>query len=150
VKKENCRVDIGYRRDNIKPDPHPSTAAFNHICEFMSHMCSLTILFPTDEVCVVTDASVLGIGGVLQVKRNGAWKTAAYYSRQTSACERKYSATELEALAVMATVKHFSYYLYNRPFCVYTDHKALCSLLKTEMNNSRLRRFGSLLNFSPG
>ena len=32
---------------------------------------------------IVTDASGLGIGAVLQVKRDGQWEAAAFYSRQT-------------------------------------------------------------------
>jgi len=45
------------------------------------------------------DASGLGIGGVLQVERDGRWEAAAFYSRQLRGAEQRYSATELEALA---------------------------------------------------
>ena len=32
---------------------------------------------------IITDASGSGIGGVLQVKREGEWEAAAFFSRQT-------------------------------------------------------------------
>ena len=60
----------------------------------------------------MTDASGHGIGAVLQVKRSDGWAPAAFYSRQTRGAERRYSASELEALVVVESIKHFSSYLY--------------------------------------
>ena len=56
--------------------------------------------------------------------------------------ERHCSATELEALALVEAVKHFGYYLYDRQFIAFTDHKPLCSLLVSHRLNRRLRRMG--------
>jgi len=81
----------------------------------------------------VTDAAGLGIGGVLQVWRDDIWEVAVFYSRQLKGAEQRYSATKLEALAVAATIEHFNYYLYEKQFVVYTDHKPLLS--------PRLKRF---------
>ena len=86
---------------------------------------------------IVTDASGLGIGGVLQMWRDDQW---AFYSRQTRGAEQRYSATELEALALVDTVKHFSYYLYGNHFRVFTDHKPLCQLLTSDRLNPRLHQ----------
>ena len=74
---------------------------------------------------IVSDASGRGIGGILQVRREGEWWPAAYYSRQLRGVEHRYSATELEALALTETIRHFSYHLYGRQFQAYTDHKPL-------------------------
>ena len=41
--------------------------AFSSICAYISECCSLCIPLPEDVFSVVTDASALGIGGVLQV-----------------------------------------------------------------------------------
>ena len=115
-------------------------AAFNNIREFMCHLCSLTIPLPSDRFSIITDASGLGIGGMLQILREAEWKTAAYYSRQTKGAETRYSATELEALVVVETVQHFAYYLYGKSFTVFTDHRALCSLTTSIRLNDRLKR----------
>ena len=40
----------------------------------------------------------------------------------------------------MATVEHFNYYLYDRVFQIYTDHKPLVQLMTSDKLNPRLRR----------
>ena len=115
-------------------------SAFYDICNAISTKCSLCIPLPSDSFSLVTDASGLGIGGVLQVRRQGEWEAAAFFSRQLHGAEQRYSATELEALALVATVDHFSYYLYGKPFVIFTDHRPLEQLLTSEKLNPRLRR----------
>lgn len=44
----------------------------------------------------------------------------AYGGRKLNPAERNYSATEREALAVVAAIKHFQLYLYGRSFIVHT------------------------------
>ena len=114
--------------------------AIQEICELMCHNTTLIIPLPSDTFSVVTDASGLGIGGVLQVLRDGEWVAAAYYSRQTRGPETRYSATELEALALVETILHFSYYLYGHDFTAFTDHHALLSLKHSERLNGRIKR----------
>ena len=115
--------------------------AFHAICELVCIACVLEISLPQDEYSLVTDASGYGLGAVLQVKRKDGWAPAAFYSRQTHGPERRYTASELEALAVVESVKHFSPYLYGQNFVVFTDHKPLCSLLNSDHLNGRLKRF---------
>ena len=38
-------------------------------------------------------------------------------------------------------MEHFAHYLYGRSFTIYTDHKALCSLLSSKTFNRWLQRF---------
>lgn len=45
--------------------------AFVTICKCISDECELTVPLPEDCVSLVTDAAGGGIGGVLQVKRDG-------------------------------------------------------------------------------
>ena len=118
--------------------------AFKIICELISNSCAHTIPLPEDRFSLVTDASARGIGGVLQVWRDAEWQAAAYFSRQTRGAEKNYSATELEALAGLASVDNFSYYLYGKDFEVITDHKALCSLISSDRLNCRLKRMAKL------
>ena len=88
---------------------------------------------------MVIDTSGLGVGGVLQVWHDGNWEAVAFYSRQLRGAEERYSATELEALALVCTVEHFAYYLYSREFVAFTDQKPLMQLLTLDRLNPRLR-----------
>ena len=81
---------------------------------------------------------------MLQVRRGDKWEAAAFFSWQTRGAEQRYSATELEALALVETIKHFGYYLYGKQF-LYTDHKPLCQLMTSDRLNGRLWRLGMKL-----
>jgi len=70
---------------------------------------------------------------------------AAFFSRQTRGPKRRYSVSELEALAVVEAIKHFSPYLYGREFVVYTDHRPLGHLLTSDHLNGRLKRLSMTL-----
>ena len=64
-------------------------------------------------IVLQTDASGKGISGVLSVCRNSTEQPVAFFSRQLKNREWNYSATELECLAVKASVQHFEIYLYS-------------------------------------
>ena len=106
----------------------------------MYECCSLCIPLPEDVFSVVTDASGLGVGGVLQVWRDNRWEAAAFFSRQLQGAEQRYSTTELEALALVCTLQHFAYNLYGRKFIAYTDQKPFEQLMTSDCLNLRLRR----------
>ena len=74
-------------------------------------MSVLNVPSPDDSFALCVDASVLSIGGVLCTLRNAEEVPVAFYSRQTKNAERSYSAKELEALALLCTIEHFSHYL---------------------------------------
>ncbi len=101
--------------------------------------CVLHVPLPNDVFNVHTDASCRGIGGVLKVCRKGEELPVAFFSQQLRGAERRYSATELEALAVVRTVDHFLPYLYGRHFELITDHQALTSLMSSKTLNRRLQ-----------
>ena len=115
--------------------------AFRAICELVCNACVLEIPLPQNEYSLVMDASGFGLGAVLQVKRKDGWAPAVFNSRQTRGPERRYSASKLEALAVVKSVKHFSPYLFGQKFVVFTNHKPLCSLLTSDHLNGMLKRF---------
>ncbi len=81
-----------------------------------------------------SDASTTGIGGALCVCRNDIWMPCSSFSRKLIPRERKFSATELEALALLETVEHFSLYLF-------TDHQALSGILDGIPSSSKLTRW---------
>ena len=110
---------------------------FNSICDSISNTCSLCI---PDTFSIVTDASGLGVKRVLQVWREDCREAAPFHLRQLQGAEQRYSATELEALALVSTITHFAYYLYGRQFKASTDHKPLVQLTTSDRLNPRLRR----------
>ena len=120
-------------------------AAFANICGMISTSTELVIPVRDDIVSLVTDASGKGLGAVLQVQKGDMWKAAAFYSRQTRGPERCYSVSELEALAAVEAIRHFSPYLYGREFVFFTDHQPLYSLMTSDNFNGRLKRFSMKL-----
>ena len=135
----------GKSAPNVVDWTEDRSQAFHAICKSVCNSCALVIPLPQDDFSLVTDASGFELGAVLQVKREDGWAPAAFYSRQTRGPERRYSATELEALAAVEAVKHFSPYLYGRKFVIFTDHKPLCYLLSSDQLNGRLKRFSTKL-----
>lgn len=91
------------------------------------------------------DASLDGIGMTLGQTQNGKVVAIAYAGRDLTPAERNYSATEREALAVVAGIKKFQSYLYGRHFNVYTDHNALKWLMSVKDPTGRLARWSLLL-----
>ncbi len=128
---------------------HPSTIVwspcmnndFSSILDLISSHSSLTIPNSDDTFSISSDASSKGVGGVLYVCRSGQDLPVAFYSRQTKPREEKFSASELECLALVETVDHFKSYLIGRRFKAFTDHRALKGLLSSTSLNSRLWRW---------
>ena len=131
----------------------PERVAWNEALEeefiyLKSCICSapcLTLPVVGDVFVLQTDASGIGVGAVLAVVRDGLEYPVAYYSRKLLPRERKYSASELEGLAVISSVKHFDAYLMTHPFTLQTDHRALLFLNDSKQNNGRLARWALLL-----
>lgn len=96
---------------------------------------------------VHTDASNVGIGGMLTQTLEGEEHPIAYYSRSLNRQERNYSATEREALAVVNVVEHFKPYLEgSKPFKIITDHASLKWFLNLKNPTGRLERWGCRLS----
>ena len=112
--------------------------AFVKLRESLCNFCILTVPFSTDVFELHPDASRLGIGSVLNVVRDTEVLPVAVYSRQLRGSEMR-STTELEALAVCESVKHFAHFLYGATFTVLTDHKPLTALVTSKALNRRLR-----------
>ncbi|CAF2807008.1 unnamed protein product [Rotaria sp. Silwood2] len=71
------------------------------------------------------DACEYGIGCVLTQEYDNKKYVIAYASRTLSSAERKYSAVEREALAIVWATKHFRQYLQGGPVIIRSDCKAL-------------------------
>jgi len=93
-----------------------------------------------------TDASYEGIGAIL-CKRDeqGREHPVAYASRVLHGCEKNYSVSELETLAVVEFVKYFRPYLYEHAVTVETDHTAVKAVLQKPNPSPRIARWGLAL-----
>jgi len=101
----------------------------------------LTIPQRSDNFVLETDASRRGVGAVLCVERDGERLPVAFFSRQLRGAQTRYSAQELEALAIHEAIKFFSFYLLKRRFKVVTDHKSLESFTKIFHRNRRVQKW---------
>ena len=90
---------------------------------------------------IYTDASNIGIGGVLTQTVDNKEYVIAYCSRTLNRAEQNYSTTERECLAVVYSIKEFRPYIYGTPFTVTTDHQALMWLAKLDNTSPRLARW---------
>ncbi|CAF4422050.1 unnamed protein product, partial [Didymodactylos carnosus] len=89
-----------------------------------------------------TDASNVGIGGVLQqVTPDGHLQPVQYLSRSLPRREQKYSTVEKECLAMVWCITKLRPYLYGQEFTLITDHHPLCWLNKQSSKNGRLDRW---------
>ena len=117
----------------------------SYLKDALCRVPSLTLAVPTDVFLLQTDTSGVGLGAVLSVVRDGEELPVAFFSQKLLPRERKYSASELEALAVVVAVSHFQPYLITKPFTIETDHKALVFINSANHQNSRLARWAMLL-----
>ncbi|CAF1211156.1 unnamed protein product [Didymodactylos carnosus] len=90
---------------------------------------------------IQTDASNIGIGGVLMQVHPDGNRTIAYMSKTLKPSERKWTTTERECLAIVEAIKLWDPYIAGTEFQVYTDHHSLCWLTKQSQNNPRLDRW---------
>ena len=79
------------------------------------------------ELRVNTDASSRAIAGAVHQVVRGKLEPLGFFSRRTTSAESRYSAYDLELLAVYSTIVKFRLVLEGRRFCIYTDQKTLMS-----------------------
>ena len=117
---------------SVQRSQHPQLSNGLMICVvnfliYVMLMFDCILMLPKhDDVFVVqTDASGKEISGILSVCRKGIELPMAYYSKKLTPAETRYAATELEGLAVVRSIQHFSHYMIGRSFTVETDHHSL-------------------------
>ena len=90
---------------------------------------------------VMTDASNVGIGGVLLQLVADLWMPICYVSRKLLERETRYSTIEREALGIVYTIEKLAKYLWGKQFVLFVDHKPLTYLSTSKYANSRLMRW---------
>jgi hypothetical protein len=78
----------------------------------------LRLFDPTLETRLYTDASRVGLAGILVQVKDGKEFVVSYFSRHTMTAEQKHHSFELETLASVASVKRFRQYLLGMPFMI--------------------------------
>ena len=96
---------------------------------------------PSKPFILDTDASSMGIGGVLSQIHDGVERVVAYFSRTLTAPEKNYCVTRKELLAVVETIRHFHIYLYGSKFTIRSDHSALQWLARLKDPEGQLARW---------
>lgn len=105
--------------------------AFTLLRENLMRRPTLALYNPKFETELHTDASALGIGGILMQWQDSprSLKPVAYFSRQTTPEEHHLHSYELETLAIVCSLKKFRVYLLGLHFKVVTDCHALRTTL---------------------
>lgn len=109
--------------------------AFNTLKEKLVERPVLALFDMNLETELHTDASKIGIAGILMQRGNDSqFRPVAYYSRKTTEDEQKLHSFELETLAVIASLKRFRVYLLGLKFKIITD----CNALRTTLTKRDL------------
>ncbi|CAF5140814.1 unnamed protein product, partial [Rotaria sp. Silwood1] len=87
---------------------------------------------------LTTDASNIGIGGILRQDTPNGTKINYFKSRLLDDTERKYDTIEQEALAIFWCISELRSYIGDSDFIIETDHKPLENFHKKQINNKRV------------
>lgn len=116
--------------------------SFEQLKQLLITRPNLAIYDPDLPTEVHTDASKVGLGGVLmQKQKDGNTKVVMYYSRQTTKEEMRYHSYEQETLAVVCALKYFRVYLVGVKFKILTDCNAFRLTLTKRDINPRIGRW---------
>lgn len=109
-----------------------------------SLLSSPILVYPdlSKNFILTCDASSSAIGYVLgQIDSSGKEHVIAFGGRSLSPCERKWSTSEQEMLAVIEGIRSYRIYLSDKKFTIYTDHKALKYVMDQKRSTGRLARW---------
>ncbi len=94
-------------------------------------LATVTLLSHPHEdapINIMTDASYVAIGAVIQQLVEGVWQPLGYFSRTLNPTERRYSTFDRELLAIYSSINHIRHFVEGRKFHIITDHKPLSFL----------------------
>ena len=77
------------------------------------------------SISLITDASNIAVGLVLQQYVKESWVPLAFFSQKLAAQDRKYGTFDCELLTLYLSVQNFHYFLEGRKFFAFIDHKPL-------------------------
>ena len=103
------------------------TSAFSCTKQQLADAALLFHLVAGAELRVNTDASMRAIAGRIHQVVAGVQQLLGFFSRRTTVAESKYSAYDLELLAVYSTIIKFRHMLEGCSFQIFTDQEPLTS-----------------------
>ncbi|XP_049321873.1 uncharacterized protein LOC125782292 [Astyanax mexicanus] len=123
------------------------TQAFNQIIHCLTHAPVLAFADPAKPYVLHIDASLHGLGAVLNQEYPEGLRPVAFASRKLSSSEKNYPVHQLEFLALKwAVVDKFHDYLYGASFTVRTDNNPLTYVLTTAKLNATGHRWLAALS----
>lgn len=118
------------------------TSAFKEIVYRLTHTPVLAFADPSKPYVLHVDASLNGLGAVLNQEHQDGLRPVAYASRKLSEAEHRYPIHQLEFLALKwAVVDKFHDYLYGARFTVRTDNNPLTYVLSSAKLNATGHRW---------
>ena len=113
-------------RKGAEFDFHEARPHFENLRKKLSEVAALALPDMTLPFVIATDASSVGVGGVLmQPGPQGSLRPLAFYSRQMRGAELKYPIYEQELLAIKESLMHWRCYVDGNAVTVFTDHQPL-------------------------
>ena len=114
-------------RKNIQFDwSEQCQQTFTKIKNYLCTEPILAIFNPDNQVYIYTDAYETGVGAVLkQYQKDKSIKPVFYFSRKLTDNQKRKKAIYLESLAIKEAIQYWQYYLMDKKFIIYTDHKPL-------------------------
>ena len=99
--------------------------AFEKLKVALSSASVLLFPLPSGDYILDTDASDVGVGGVLSQDQNGVERVIALSSKKLNKQQRWYCITRRELLAVVTFLREFCVHLLASEFTIRTDHSFL-------------------------
>ena len=124
--------------------------AVSTIKQLLSQAPVLSIFNPTLSTRITCDASLFGIGAVLEQQHEDGWHPVHYLSRTFSKSERNYPVLDKEWLSIIYAMTKWRHYLHKH-FLIRTDHKPLVAILtnsNSDLQDRRARWLSQCLQFS--
>ena len=118
LKRTKCPSDL-------PPWTDDTITAFGKAKQALADATLLIHPVPNAPTSVMTDASDLAVGAVIQQYVNEQWCPLSFFSRSVMQAETRYSTYDHELSSIYLSIRHFMYFLEGRDF-----HAAyVCSLL---------------------
>lgn len=120
--------------------------AFQKIKETFAEKVVLSYIDFSKPMYLNTDCSLVALSGELyQIDGDGYRRPVVFYSRVLSSCERNYTTTEQELLAIVACCQKLRQFLLGHQVIVQTDHHSLQFLRNCILSTGRLTRWNLFL-----